>query len=128
MVKLAYLFGIGCPKVCIKYALKVLISSALNTSKKNNIILYIFSPIPIACESGRYFFVLKSLDISANNIIFVPTLKNYQYMNILYICFGLVVLVHKRKGMKNVYVKKYIFNFTAKQRAKYKNISLQKNI
>ena len=49
-------------------------------------------------------------------------------MNILYICFGLVVLVHKRKGMKNVYVKKYIFNFTAKQRAKYKNISLQKNI
>lgn len=99
------------------------------------------------------FFVLKCLDISANNIIFVPTLKNYQYMNILYVCFGLVVLVnlldisykrfnfesflrllyykhyivvlvHKRKGMNNVYVKKYIINLTAKQRAKYKNISL----
>ena len=116
-------------------------------------ILYIFSQIPTACESGRYFFVLKCLDISANNIIFVPTLKNYQDMNILYVCFGLVVLVnlldisykrfnfqsflrllyykhyivvlvHKRKGMNNVYVKKYIINLTAKQRAKYKNISL----
>ena len=62
--------------------------------------------------------LVNILDISYKRFNFAALLR------LLYYKYYIVVLVHKRKGMNNVYVKKYIFNFTAKQRAKYKNISL----